>query len=67
MCAAAFMIEDHPGQAAVVSESSNEVLLLKEQLTDLTEQVALLTTSREHQQSVICRDEPILPSKFLEK
>ena len=48
-----FMMEDHPGRAAVVSEPSNEVLLLKEQLADLTEQVALLTTSRERQQSVI--------------
>ena len=33
--------------------SSNEVLLLKEQLTDLTEKFALLITSRERQQSVI--------------
>ena len=30
-----FMMEDHPGRAAVVSEPSNEVLLLKEQLADL--------------------------------
>ena len=43
------MIEDQPEQAAVVSQPSSDVLLLKEQIADLTEQVALLTTSREHQ------------------
>ena len=47
------MMEDYPGRAAVMSESSNEVLLLKEQLADLTKQVDLLITSRECQQSVI--------------
>ena len=47
------MMEDQPGRAAVVSEPSNEVVLMKEQLTELTEQVALLTTSRECQQPVV--------------
>lgn len=47
------MIEDHPEQAAVVSQPSTEVLLMKEQLAELTEQVALLTTSRERQQPAV--------------
>ena len=47
------MTEDQPGRAAVVSESPNEVLLLKEQVAELTEQVALLSTSRERQQPVV--------------
>ena len=44
------MKEDQPEQAAAVSQPYNDVLQLKEQIANLTEQVALLTTSRERQQ-----------------
>ena len=47
------MIEDQPEQAAVVSQPSSDVLLLKEQIANLIEQVALLTTSREHPQPIV--------------
>ena len=46
------MIEDQPEQAAVVSQPSSDVLLLKEQIADLIEQVVLLTTSRECQRPI---------------
>ena len=36
------MTEDQPGQPAAVLELLKEVVLLKEQITELTEQVALL-------------------------
>ena len=47
------MIEDQPEQAAVVSQPSSDVLLLKEQIADLTEQVALLTTGGERQRPIV--------------
>ena len=47
------MMEDQPGRAAVVLERANKVLLMKEQLTELTEQVALLMTSQECQQPIV--------------
>ena len=47
------MMEDPPGRAEVVTESSSDALLMKEQLAELTEQVALLTSSRECQQPAV--------------
>ena len=47
------MIEDQPEQAAVMSQPSGDVLLLKKQIADLTEQLSLLTTSREHQRPIV--------------
>ena len=47
------MTEDPPERAAVVTESSSKALLIKEQLAELTEQVALLTSSRERQQPAV--------------
>ena len=40
------MMEYQSEQAAIVVQPSNEVMLLKEQLSDLTAQVALLTTHK---------------------
>ena len=46
--------DKQPNQAAVVLYLHNKELLLKEQLTDLIEQAALLTTSRECHQGICC-------------
>ena len=46
-------MKDHQDQVAVVSENSNEVTLLKEQVANLTEQVALLLTTRQCPRQII--------------